>query len=142
MKRNSERDEAAGRWPDNVRVGIFDGMPTPLTWDDADQFVYLLNGYTVMDTDKLGSFANKRLHKARKEGIWRGNARDLWLCLFFEKRRWRHFDSEPAGDDQTLLDGLCESLRQKMTALDATERADLVALMAANPCPWPARIVR
>lgn len=39
--------------------------------------------------------ANRRLQQAQAIGVWDGNALELWLCLFFEHRRWRHFDNGP-----------------------------------------------
>ncbi len=136
MPTQSNAAEAASCWPDDVQAGIYESMPSPLNWNDADRFVYLFNGYTAMDSEALETIANERFDQARRTGIWAGDVRDLWLCLFFEKRRWRHFGDEPIGADRAFLDELCESLRLKMVALDVVERAALAALMAANPCPW------
>jgi hypothetical protein len=134
-----EKNTAACPWPDEVALGIYANMPVPLSWEDSNAFVYLLNGYTAMGPDELGGFANKRVDQARKTGVWTGSVRDLWLCLFYEKRRWRHFGDEPTGPDRVLLDALCEALRQELVALDAPGRGELTALIAANPCPWHRR---
>jgi hypothetical protein len=131
-----DTNEAVPHWVEDVRLGTCESMPTPLNWDDANYFVYLVNGYTAMDPDKLGSFANSRLKKATKTGIWTGDVRDLWLCLFYEKRRWRHFGVEPDGEALVILNGLCKSLRSKLAALDVAGRSSLVALMGEHPCPW------
>ena len=39
------------------------------------------------------------------------SALTLWVALFGEHRRWRHFGYEPGGQDLLYLDSLCEALR-------------------------------
>ena len=64
------------------------------------------------------------------QGVWRGTARELWLCLFFEHRRWRHFGEYPKGNDLKLLDDLCRVLREQLLLVQGDERAELLKLLA------------
>ena len=52
-----------------------------------------------------------RREDAVVSGCWSGSAIELWLCLFFEDRRWRHFGDSPEGEDLKLLDSLCSVFR-------------------------------
>jgi hypothetical protein len=125
-----------GCWEEQAGLGRFEAIPTPFSWCDSAHFAHLLNGYTAASSPSaLGRLANARIAKARLSGKWRGSARELWLCLFYEHRRWRHFGDAPQGDDAALLDLLCETLRTRLVALDAASRAATVALLAAHPFP-------
>jgi hypothetical protein len=123
-------------WVEDVRVGKFESLPDPLTWDLAADFVYLLSGCDIMDSSRLGSFANRKRREAQTMGVWSGSAQDLWLCLFYENRRWRHFDEWPKDRNLETLDALCAKLRQALVALNAIGRQEMLDLIAAYPSSW------
>ncbi|MBN9562353.1 MAG: hypothetical protein J0H14_16750 [Alphaproteobacteria bacterium] len=127
--------EQLSSWEEQASQGHFEAIPAPLGWSSSACFAHLLNGYTAMSSNGLSRLANDRIAKARLEGDWRGSARELWLCLFYEHRRWRHFGDAPQGEDEALLDLLCETLRRKLIATNAAGRAAIVALLAAHPFP-------
>ena len=80
--------------------------------------------------DKLGPFANEMLQYAEKHGIWHGTTKELWLCLFFEHRRWRHFGDSPSGKDLKILDELCFLLRDRLLFVSEADRSELLELLA------------
>ena len=100
-------------WVELIKIGQFDAIPASFSWQTSAEFAHLIDGYAIMGDD-LGTLANERLQAAEKQGVWRGTSRELWLCLFFEHRRWRHFGERPSGNDLKLLDDLCEVAGQNV----------------------------
>lgn len=43
---------------------------------------------------------------------------ELRICLFFEQRRWRHFDETPDGETMAYLRSLVEKIRDKIANKD------------------------
>jgi len=115
-------------WEELVRKGQFDVIPETFCWEKSAAFAHLIDGYATMG-DSLGSLANERLQAAEIKGVWRGTARELWLCLFFEHRRWRHFGESPSGNDLKLLDDLCIALRQQLLVAHENERVEILKLL-------------
>ena len=117
------------RWEQLVYQGDFTAFPAPFTWAESAVVGHMLDACRVMDFGERGTFANEQLACAEKTGRWAGSARELWLCLFFEHRRWRHSCVEPVGQDLLVLDNLCEALRRKVIALSVSEKAELQEIM-------------
>ena len=116
-------------WVELIKIGQFDAIPASFSWQTSAEFAHLIDGYAIMGDD-LGTLANERLQAAEKQGVWRGTSRELWLCLFFEHRRWRHFGEPPSGNDLKLLDDLCGALRQQLLLTHEDERTELLNLLA------------
>lgn len=98
--------------------GDFSALPETPTWDEINPFALLIDGYGESERHGLGDcgeFANARLEEYRSTGQWRGNALELWCCLFFEQRRWRHFGYAPEGDDFAAILSLYRTLRRELT---------------------------
>ena len=116
-------------WVELIKIGQFDAIPASFLWQTSAEFAHLIDGYAIMG-DALGTLANEHLQAAERQGVWRGTSRELWLCLFFEHRRWRHFGELPSGHDLKLLDDLCDALRQQLLLAHEDERAELLNLLA------------
>ena len=116
-------------WVELIKIGQFDAIPASFSWQTSAEFAHLIDGYAIMGDD-LGTLANERLQAAEKQGVWRGTSRELWLCLFFEHRRWRHYGELPSGNDLKLLDDLCDALRQQLLLAHEDERAELLNFLA------------
>ena len=117
-------------WEDLVNQGQFNAIPASFSWEESAKFAHLIDGYAIMG-DNLGPFANERLQYAENQGIWRGTVKELWLCLFFEHRRWRHFGDVPSGNDLNVLNYLCFILRDRLLMIDCNDRAELLELLAS-----------
>ena len=97
--------------------GDLSQLPETMAWDDLQQLALCINGYELAPALGLGecaNLANARLAEYRQSGQWRGNSLELWLCLFFEQRRWRHFGESPEGDDLATMQALYAALRQAL----------------------------
>lgn len=122
-------------WLARVRRGDFNAIPRDLTWLQSGRFVHLLNGYDMSHALGLGdlhAWANERAEEAAQTGSWRGTAIELWLCSFYEHRRWRHFGCEPEGQDRELAACLWRQLRSKLHTLEDEECAIILAQIAAS----------
>ena len=117
-------------WLRLVRAGQFNAMPDPFTWDISHDFAHLINGYTLSQQaglGQLGLLANACFDDAQETGHWSGTALELWCCLFFEHRRYRHMgEGEPTGSDLDLLNRLCTRLRLELQTLTDEERQTLL----------------
>ena len=99
--------------------GDFSRLPEEPTWDDLQALALCIDGYQVAPL--LGFKECSDLHKERLEGyrstsVWRGNAAELWCCLFFEQRKWRWAEEEPEGEDLEAVKALYRALRGELTA--------------------------
>jgi hypothetical protein len=122
-------------WRDRVRAGDFTAMPEAFAWEDSGAFAHLLHGYDVSSALGLGElafWANERADEAAMVGSWRGTAIELWLGLFYEHRRYRHFGFEPAGADRDLIARLWQQLRDQLQVTSDEERAIILAQIAAS----------
>jgi hypothetical protein len=123
-------------WLVSVSRGDFSVIPDPLRWDEVSGFSHLINGYTASINAGLGElpvWANERNREAAKNGYWRGTCFELWCCLFYERRRYRHFGEDPSGADLMLLNTLCSNLRLALQNATEEERAFLVHSMLSAP---------
>jgi hypothetical protein len=110
-----------------------------LYYKQTSRFSHLIDGYLVsgiMGWGLLRVWANERRDEAEFTGQWRGTALELWCCLFFERRRYRHGgEGDPTGPDLELLDRLCAILREKLRRLSTDEYRQIVDLFAAGYQP-------
>lgn len=132
--------EAEPSWITRARRGDFAALPEPFTWERTGQFAHLIHGYRISQSLGLGQlriWANQRINEARRSGQWIGTAMELWLCLFYEHRRYRHMgEGDPEGDELGLLNQLCEQLRRKLQDLSVDERAAIMnSIRLSAPCP-------
>jgi len=122
-----------GHWLDRVRVGDFAAIPHAPTWLQSARLAHLLNGYAASRALGLGDlhgWANERADEAARTGSWRGSAIELWLCLFYEHRRWRHFGEEPEGGERKLIARLERQLRSQIQVIGCEERATILVQIA------------
>ena len=107
-------------WLRRVAGGDFTAIPEGLTFVDSQPFAQLIDGYQESEALGLGScgeLANAISARHRESGVWSGTPAELWLCLFFTHRSYRHYGQNP-DDPETLaeLDGLCRALRAGLIA--------------------------
>lgn len=132
-------------WLDRVRGGDFATIPHGLTWLQSARLAHLLNGYETSRALGLGDlhvWANERAEEAARTGSWRGTAIELWLCLFYEHRRWRHFGEEPEGEERARIDRLSRQLRQRLGATDEQARGIILRHIADNAILGASRFAR
>lgn len=132
----SDHDGKEADWLQRLRRGDFAALPDPFTWGQTSEFAHLIHGYRVSESLGLGPlriWANQRINEARRANQWRGTAIELWLCLFYEHRRYRHMgEGDPAGPDLDLLDQLCSELRARLQIVSDTERTSILRFIMAS----------
>ncbi|MDY8108856.1 hypothetical protein U0C82_06820 [Fulvimarina sp. 2208YS6-2-32] len=127
-------------WLPLVRAGIFEALPDPLNWEDTPELAHFIDGYVVSEVAGLGSlriWANVRAEAANETESWSGTALELWCCLFYEHRRYRHFGEDPTGQDRYLLHALCSALRRELVGLPTADRAEITRLFIPLEPPQP-----
>ncbi len=123
-------------WLDAVRQGDLCALPDPLTWDQTLHFAHLINGYRVSHTlgwGELRVWANERRDTAVQAGVWTGSALELWCCLFYEHRRYRHMgEGDPQGGELALLNGLCAAVQRTLAQARSVEHRLILRFIAAG----------
>lgn len=83
---------------------------TDAEWPEVATFALTFDGYAALGKS-CGDLANdvRRRWDAARE--LPDDLSQLRGCLFFEQRRFRHFDSSPTGEDRTYIGALLDAIR-------------------------------
>jgi len=105
--------------------GDFSQLPEPdaITWNEIQKLALGIDGYKVAPALGLGDcleFAGQRISESRQSGQWRGDAAELWICLFYEQRASRYAMELPSGEHLAAITSLYAALRQQLT-MDTSE---------------------
>jgi hypothetical protein len=87
------------------------------SWKKIEPFALTFNGYK-----HWGSFKRCRevaevgvtLYREKKE--LNQSLTDLRTCLFFESRRWKHYEKNPSKKGMEYVHGLVEAIRVRVIA--------------------------
>ncbi|CAG0994374.1 hypothetical protein ANAEL_02491 [Anaerolineales bacterium] len=87
------------------------------SWKKIEPFALTFNGYR-----HWGSF--RKCREVAKEGVrfYRENKEftqsltDLRTCLFFESRRWKHYEKSPSKKGMEYVHTLVEAIREHVQA--------------------------
>ena len=83
------------------------------SYPDVVTFALSYNAYHRRGGFKpVASKANALREDWDASGLVPDDVEYLRSALFFEQRRWRHFDREPAGRDREYIDAVLEGLRR------------------------------
>lgn len=85
--------------------------PADADWKVIERFALTLNGYQEIG-HRLGELADTHA----REGTLPVELTELRACLFFEQRRWRHFEAPPQGKPMTHILALLEAIRAAVAA--------------------------
>lgn len=128
------QNQGASEWEDHIMGGEFEVIPDPLRFQKSFRFAYLIDGYEVAGGfDELAKLAGATGQAAGRAGMWFGDPKTLWLTLFFEHRRYRHFGTPPQGDTELWLDELCQTLRGLLLAIAPEDRPAFLATLRPAP---------
>ena len=76
------------------------------SWQAIAQFALTFDGYQYWGSfERCAEIANTR----ENDGLT-----NLRTCLFFEQRRWRHFDAEPDAETMSYIRGLISGIRDRI----------------------------
>lgn len=91
----------------NKELKLADVPLTLATWNEsAQEFALTFDGFEHHGSfEACAKIANDMAPTSLTE---------YRTCLFFEQRRWRHFDSDPQGKDLVYLNSLLEGIRNKI----------------------------
>ena len=105
-----------------LAAGEVGAIPVDLRWEQSATIAHAINDCDLaplLGIDHVGDLANQRSFEPESD-LYRGNLAELWLCLFFEHRRYRHFGYPPEGDMLCKLEKLCTAF-----AAEAAQECDL-----------------
>jgi hypothetical protein len=131
-------------WLREVATGKWTAIPQDFSWKQSAGFAHLINGYELapaLGFGDAGDFANRRHDAAEQTGTWGGTAIELWICLFFEHRRYRHFGYDPEGRELEFLNALCQSTRVALIEADQVGRAPKLFARRAKKDPRDLRVL-
>ena len=79
-------------------------------WSKMVDFALTFDGYEACGSfDACAEIANARRCNTLTE---------LRICLFFEQRRWRHFDDTPDAETMVYIRSIVEKIRDKVANKD------------------------
>jgi hypothetical protein len=89
--------------------------PNAEYWGVIDHFALSFDGYEYWDPfEKCAEIGNNSLETWRDKKYLSGSLTELRTCLFYEQRRWRHFDEHPDSETMTYIHALVEAIRSKV----------------------------
>ncbi len=99
----------------NSQLAEKDIPPRSASWNDLEPFALTFDGYS-----HWGSF--KQCREVARQGriLYKGQKEldqsltDLRTCLFFEARRWKHFEKIPAKKGMEYIHALVEAIRRRV----------------------------
>jgi hypothetical protein len=134
MTHNDLDRDTDGKWLADAKAGDFSTLPFPFTWDQSVVFAHIIDGYGVAGgVSECMEIAENAINSEPDPNNRAGSAIALWVALFGEHRRWRHFGYPPDGQDLLYLDALCEALRERLQNLSPDDRDRLLAVIAEHP---------
>ena len=101
----------------NIQLIESDVPSQRATWKKIEPFAFTFNGY-----DHWGSFKKCRAIAQLGVATYRNNQgldqslTDLRTCLFFEARRWKHFDKKPSKSGMEYIHALLDAIRVRVHA--------------------------
>jgi hypothetical protein len=92
-------------------------IPTPGAdhYDVISEFALTFSGYDYYP-DTCGDIADRALERYGHSGAVPDSLSELRACLFYEQRRWRHFDEDPDPEALEYIHALVEAIRTKVAA--------------------------
>ena len=86
-------------------------------WDEIGKLALTFDGYEYWGSfEKCAEIANAQLDSTLI---------DLRTCLFFEQRRYRHFGSEPQGEDLEYIKSIVRKIRLAIENIPEKSSEDL-----------------
>jgi len=88
-------------------------------WKKVLPFAMTFNGYGHWGSfKKCREVADQGVKRFRGEKELSLSLTDLRTCLFFEARRWKHYEKDPSKKGMQYIHALVEAIRTKVSAKD------------------------
>jgi len=86
------------------------------SWPTIENFALTLDGYQAIGESECDQLANRvKGEFARSAASLQSlSLTELRACLFFERRRFRHFGEEPQGEDRAFINALLEAIQNRL----------------------------
>ena len=98
----------------------FESIPeADAAYEDISRFALTFNGYEY--SDQCAEISNIYEKAFQKDGSLPKTLSELRMCLFFEQRRWRHFDELPDQQAMKYIYALVEAIRSAIISKDFSE---------------------
>ena len=84
-------------------------------WGVIDCFALSFDGYGHWGSfRRCAEIGNRSIKFWQEEKVLPDSLTELRTCLFFEQRRWRHFDEHPDRETMAYIHALIEAIRSKV----------------------------
>jgi hypothetical protein len=94
--------------------------PVTASWHVIGSFALTLDGYQAIGQKECGQLANKVKSEFPRNAasLQSLSLKELRVCLFFEQRRFNHFNREPHGADRIYINALLEAIQRILPGLE------------------------
>jgi hypothetical protein len=90
-------------------------------WPTINEFALSFDGYERFGSfDACAEMANKCAERYHADGLLPAELDTLRACLFFEQRRWRHFEANPDEGTMAYLHTVLAHMREIVGRRDAS----------------------
>jgi hypothetical protein len=90
-------------------------------WKKIQPFAFTFNGYDHWGSfEKCREVAQHGLQLYRNQQDLAQSLTDLRTCLFFEARRWKHFEKNPSKKGMDYIHALVDAIRMRVKAKEYT----------------------
>ncbi len=80
-----------------------------------DRFALSFDGYSYWGSfEKCAEIGNASAENWKEKKVLPNSLTELRTCLFFEQRRWRHFDKHPDSETIDYIHVLVDAIRSKV----------------------------
>lgn len=89
--------------------------PNAEYWGVIDCFALSFDGYGYWGSfEKCAEIGNRCMNTWKEKKVLPDSLTELRTCLFFEQRRWRHFDEHPDSETMAYIYALVDAIRSKV----------------------------
>ncbi len=90
--------------------------PVTASWQTIVRFALTIDGYKAVGPRECAQLANSVKSEFSKDApsLETLSLTELRLCLFFEQRRFNHFNCEPQDIDRIFINALLEAIQKKI----------------------------
>lgn len=123
------------KWLADAKAGDFSTMPVPFKWKRSARFAHIIDGYAIAGggVERCQEIAGRVIERGPEKDDRTASALELWVALFTEHRRWRHFGYSPNKRERSTWTGFVRRCANGFRPLLSTPAAACLASWRTTP---------